>query len=108
MVPLTKGGSDATRMAVVVVVAARAESNLIARSCFVLRSGGDGKIVMSSFMIKSYWLQKRIIKYSLSLSSLSSIQFSSISNALSKASMISPGVTKCRSIKALACHIVFS
>jgi len=29
---------------VVVVVAARAESNLIARSCFVLRSGGDVKI----------------------------------------------------------------
>ena len=45
MVPLTKGGSDATRVVVVVVVAARAESNLIARSCFVLRSGGDVKIV---------------------------------------------------------------
>ena len=45
MVPLTKGGSDATReVVVVVVVAARAESNLIARSCFVLRSGGDVKI----------------------------------------------------------------
>ena len=45
--PLTKGGSDATRevVVVVVVVAVRAlESNLIARSCFVLRSGGDVKI----------------------------------------------------------------